>query len=469
MKLIGLTLLLFFTFALYANDARACTCAANKPTVLDAYESADMVLVARVGSFTKAPPSGNQESYYPDDIRSVTVVVEKIYKGNTKVRHELTVQQGTGSDCVWNFGERDIGEKYLFYFKRVAETDVWSASVCGRTNRVEDAKEDLLYLDNLKKQRGKTRVSGKYGAGLGFTGANRTILIRGEEKTFQTQTDDAGIFEIYDLPAGKYTLEPELPRGWRMTVRRDQDPAMGRSLPFTLEPRKHVTFNLRFQPDTAIEGTVIGPDGNPLSDVCANLIRRSARDYYGSTTCTDRDGRFRFEGILAANYVLVVNLHGRISMRDPFPTIYYPNATELDKAMLISVGEGERVQGLNVVIPKLHETISVEGVLKYADDNPAAGLTVRFFQFEMAGFDGNTFVSTDANGRFRLKLLKGVKGQIHGDTLARLVDYENCPRIAALIKESDGEQTFLKTSPVRIEADKDEYVELRFPFPKCER
>lgn len=31
------------------------------------------------------------------------------------------------------------------------------------------------------------------------------------KKTYETKTDENGVFEIYDLPPGKYFIEPEMP------------------------------------------------------------------------------------------------------------------------------------------------------------------------------------------------------------------------------------------------------------------
>ena len=96
----------------------------------------------------------------------------------------------------------------------------WRASMCGRSRGLNHATEDLLYLDNMEKVRGKTRVSGNYGGwNTPLKGvANRTIRITGDKKTYETKTNANGVFEIYDLPPGKYVLEPEIPNGWSLLV-----------------------------------------------------------------------------------------------------------------------------------------------------------------------------------------------------------------------------------------------------------
>ena len=470
LKFLILTLFLAIMFALNHKTVLACSCA-GKPTVLDNYENSELVLIARVASVAKTPAAANQQTNYPNDIRSLTVVVEKVYKGKTRVRSELTLKQGTGADCVRIFSEQDAGEKYLFYLRGAGEAEVWSASECGRTNRLEDAREDLLYLDNIEKLRGKTRISGHYylTARSTFTVANRTILIRGEKETYETKTDERGIFEIYDVPPGEYVLEPELPGGWRLRFNH-QPGEPDNSMPFTLKAKKHIALDLFFQPDTAVEGTIVGPDGNPLKGICAHLIRPKSMEIDGALSCTGPDGRFRFESIQPASYILLVNQDSRISPREPYPPLFYPNATKMEDATPIVVNEGEKIQGLNLVIPKLVETINVVGVVKFSDDNPAGDRPVRFTSFVRNGYDGDQMVMADSNGRFKLKLLKDLKGELNAEFFARRGMYENCPKMDALFKEGEVGFEMLKTQPIVIEADKDiDYIELRFPFPKCGR
>ena len=44
----------------------------------------------------------------------------------------------------------------------------------------------------------------------------KRIKIIGKDKTYEAKTDKDGIFEIYDLPPGKYFVEPEMPAGWKI-------------------------------------------------------------------------------------------------------------------------------------------------------------------------------------------------------------------------------------------------------------
>ena len=167
------------------------------PTVLDAYEEADVVLIARVVSIEKTKE--------PDpihfNIRSATMVVQRVFKGNVKVQDAISFAQGNGIDCIWRFDETMIGGEYLLYLSPPDEaSDLWYLGQ-GRSTALSNAANDLLYLNNLDKVHGKTRVSGTLDGDFPVTGKNVRII--GKNNTFQTATNDHGVYEIYGVPPGK--------------------------------------------------------------------------------------------------------------------------------------------------------------------------------------------------------------------------------------------------------------------------
>ncbi|HYP52025.1 MAG TPA: hypothetical protein VEQ42_00710 [Pyrinomonadaceae bacterium] len=63
-----------------AGEAQACSCG-RTPSVLREYEWADAVVIARADAVEKARPGEESGS---GGIRSTTLTVEKVYKGNFK-------------------------------------------------------------------------------------------------------------------------------------------------------------------------------------------------------------------------------------------------------------------------------------------------------------------------------------------------------------------------------------------------
>lgn len=239
---------------LQAEVALACTCG-QRPTVLDAYEKWDVVMIARVRAINPDDYPANVR-HLVGGVRAATVVVEKVYKGNVRIGDEILFRQGSGSDCGMTFQEESIGKRILFYVPEPeVEPRLLSVSFCERSRRVEVAKEDLVYLDNIEKFRGKTRISGVYGTNTSvFNRSNKKIRIVGENQTYEIVTDEDGLYEIYDLPPGKYRLEPDIPEGWRISEysfdfashisRQESSPT---SLAFTLHPHRHVSIDLSFR------------------------------------------------------------------------------------------------------------------------------------------------------------------------------------------------------------------------------
>jgi hypothetical protein len=227
--------------------AFACSCG-PVPTVLDAFDGSKVVIIARVSSVERV-----KEEY-----RSAKLVVEKVYKGNVRPGDELPFLQGDGVGCLRMFSEQDVGKRLLLYLGLpLRDSKHWLAFICGRSTEVKSATEDLLYIDNIDKVRGKTRVSGKYRPLFGQQGlnvANRTIKIVGQDQTYETKTDENGVFEIYDLPPGDYRLEPEIPSGWKIALdwglrssSASSKETSDKSVAFTLPPQKHASIDLAFE------------------------------------------------------------------------------------------------------------------------------------------------------------------------------------------------------------------------------
>jgi hypothetical protein len=198
---------------LQTSSGFACTCA-PKRSALDEYEASPVVVIARVASVDRAAKQDPNRGDY--GIRSSRLVVERVYKGDVRVGDEILMGQGDGANCQMRFSEENIGLRALYYLGVPREGTPLYVTFCGRSTSVARATEDLLYLDRMDQVRGKTRVSGRYAGG--FYGkqinvAGTKIYIVGEAKTYETITDDDGVFEIYDLPPGNYRLEPELEPG----------------------------------------------------------------------------------------------------------------------------------------------------------------------------------------------------------------------------------------------------------------
>ena len=197
------------TFILAANVSTfGCWCRTSG-AVLDEFEKSEQVLVARLIS---------------TDASKAIMLVERSYKGKSKPGDQLTFEQGQFGDCVIGFEADKVGDRYLFYLNKSAQLTrgtetIYSASLCSRNNKLARAFDDMAYLDKLPVTKGRTRLSGFIGTKYDEDSQNfagMMIRVKGKQNSYSVTTDANGFFEIYDLPAGDYVIDPEVPSGWRI-------------------------------------------------------------------------------------------------------------------------------------------------------------------------------------------------------------------------------------------------------------
>ena len=490
---LSLRCLLFLVFAtalVFAatKTANACSCG-PRPTVLDSFEGSDEVVIVRAVSVEKVQDKEGER--YLNGIKSTTMVVEKVFKGKLKVRDEIVLGQGGGADCIWTFSEKSVGRQFLFYLDRPEklsfpasnDAGLWFAFTCGRVSGLENAAEDLLYLENLSKVRGKTRISGSLHSDYPqFDLEGKKIKIVGSKKTYQTKTDKDGVFEIYDLPPGKYFIEPETPAGWKVDPSwfrysasiigsdiRNPEMRLPKQAAVMLEPKKHASVYIVITIDNYVRGRVLDSTGRGLNNVCVFLLR-PGQDKWGPVGCTDEQGGFKITEVPEGEYVLVANQDGKPSSREPFPKIFYPSATERERATVINVGLGENVENLDIVIPKLEETVTVAGVLRYSDGKPVAEHNVSFnVTTPNEKVNGNVTEKTDKDGRFTLSVLKGLTGELTANEYLFKDRFKYCPKVDELIAKG-GNFLTVYTNVVKLTTEQDVYeVELTLPIPQCEK
>lgn len=489
-----IVMLLGALFLSASQTAKACSCG-PVPTVLDSFEEAEEVVIVRVLSVEKA--KATEERSYVDGVKSATLIVDKVFKGKLQIRDEIVFGQGGGADCIWTFDEQSVGRQYLFYLTRPEtltksdrgylpskEPELWFAFGCGRSTGLAGGTEDLLYLENMKKRRGQTRISGSISGGFEYPDIDvegKTIKIIGGKKTYETKTDKNGVFEIYNLPPGKYSIKPEISAGWKINPNwlRYSTSIVGGEQPekeslkqieILLEPKKHASVNIVFTVDNFVRGRVLGPKGRPMSKVCVYLWPPGAEPW-GPFDCTDEQGRFEITSVPEGEYVLVANRDGKLSSQKPFRQIFYPNVSERERAAVITIGPGETLENLDIVIPALEEMITIEGVMHYSDGRPVAEEWVKFKATKKdEKVDGDASVQTDGNGKFRLQVLKGLRGEVFGEDWVITGLYKDCPKVEELIAKSGNNNVTVLTNIVSLTTNQDVYeVELTLPFPWCQR
>jgi len=335
----------------------------------------------------------------------------------------------------------------------------------------------------MSKLRGKTRISGTLGGWMNpdLDVAGKTVKLIGPNKTYQTRTDKHGVFEIYNLPPGKYFVEPEAPPGWIIdpgwleyspsVVRDDFGRAELRTpkqVAIVLKPGKHAGVDISFRIENYVRGRVIGPQGKPMSEVCVYLLTPGQE--WGPHACTDEDGRFEITSVVPGEYILVANPKDPPTSNQPFRKIFYPGVSERERAAVISVAQGQTIDNLDLVIPKLEETIMIKGVLRFSDGKPASEHYVKFeagTEKERPSSDVQKL--TDKEGRFTLSVLKGVAGVVWGEEWVWKGLFPNCSAVDELLAKSGVNNMTVRSNIVEVTAERNVYnIQLTLPLPRCE-
>ncbi len=477
------------------ESAKACSCMA-RPTVLDAFESSAEVFVGEVIAIEKTddPNFGDGTG-----VRGAKIQVQKVYKGSIKTGDSILFDQGGGADCRLTYTEKSVGWKLLIYSTPYAGSR--SIITCGRSSGIASADDDLRYLDNLAWTKGKTRISGTLSFGFfgevpeGQSVAGKTIRIIGKKRTFTATTNEKGLYEIYDVPPGRYYIQPEIPKGWKLNDYMLETTLEGSSGGITVgmaeylnADRKatqfaidvvegrHIAFDFMFEVDNAIRGKLVGPDGRPLKGICVHAIPPTAPDsLYGFVDCTEDDGRFQITRLIHPEYILVINGDDEVSGRSPLPKTFFPGVGDRSKASLIKVGPGQKPDVGIFKIPKTLETITLRGFLYYANGDPVATRKVQFVPDTSVTLKtSHVFYDyTETDGSSEITILKGQRGRIRGEFYTGKKDLELCPDWSKAIIETTIPADHMITAATEwkeVTGSRNmNDIRFVFPFNKCKK
>lgn len=396
------------------------------------------------------------------------VQVEESFKG---VKASEMIFRSYGSSCDPQYKE---GQRWLFYARFNKDDKAWQIGYCDRSTLIESAPDDLLYLRNLPASAQKTRIAGVLRSGHHNPLMGIKVKVTDGRQTYEAFTDKNGVYELFGLPPGKYSIEAEVPPTLKirflipygeldLTRRRD----VGRVV---LNEKSCAGVSFYFSENTSISGKVFGADGRPLKDVCLRMRSKNnpdANEYLAN--CSKADGSFKIDEIPLGDYLLIANEENKITSSEPFPTVYYPGVFEKEKATVVTLARGDQQQDIDIHIPSQRPTRNIEGKLLYSDGRPAVNESVEFKEEPQGSKDGETiYARTDAEGRFSLQLLEGMKGSLRAYILTYRGQNPNCPQREKLIKTQDQTSAELQTNVIKLEMNTDQRdLELKFPFPYC--
>src|ERR1700754_2391459 len=460
MKLI-LTVAAFVTIIFCPGLVSACSCLGT-PSSCGSFLMAEAVFVGTVTSVKQQPMK--YEGY--DGTGQVAVVkVDEAFKG---VNTPEVIFHSHQTSCDLYYEE---GQRWLFYASYDKKEKAWYVGAWGRTRKLDHAASDLLYLRALPGAMENTRIAGA----LWNRGDYKPLMgvkvkLTGERETHEVFTDKNGVYEMYGLPPGRYVITAETPMNLKLSF------ATGEATIIDLKDQTRRRVELKekscagidfyFTENTVVSGTVFSVEGLPMRNVCVRLQAKDlARETGSLSGCTDENGRFKIDDIGLGEYFLIANEHNVITSNEPFPLTYYPGVLDKEKETVLIVASGDKLQDFDIHIPSQRPTRTIQGRLLFSDGRPAAEESVEFASDEKQGQNqDHVYVRTDAEGRFKLSVLEGSKGTLHGSLYAYSRDRTNCPQIDNLVKAYKD----IETKRITLELNRDHYnLELVLPVPYC--
>ena len=386
-------------FSITTIDAYACSCAEIRPPC-EAYWEASAVFV---GVMTGDSSISVKDGQYQFQKRSVSFAIEEAFRGIQGAAAEVITGWG-GGDCGFGFKR---GERYLVYTYTNPQDNKLYASICQRTRALSEAGEDLQYIRELSSVPPGALIYGEVRRYRREANAGRQpesmsgikISIDGGEKQVETMTDLKGQFSVGGLPAGIYKVKISLPQGL-MSRQAERE--------IKVADRGCAMVYFGVESDGRLGGRVLDANGQSIPKVEITLCKPEEKRYRASldTVYSDKDGLYEFKTIPPGRYALGVRFDGLTSQNRPFPHIYYPGVENIDQAAIISIGEGERIEKYDLVLPSPPAERSVDGVVVWSDGKPAPNARIEYSQINVPIVYA---AKPDQEGRFSFKVYDGLK------------------------------------------------------------
>ncbi|PYS67179.1 MAG: hypothetical protein DMF69_23825 [Acidobacteria bacterium] len=373
----------------------ACSCM-NPGPPCDATSKSTAVFVGTVVSSKDAKTTGQ----YDFNSREVKFSVEEAFKGVSST--EVSVFTGWGGgDCGYPFR---TGQQYLVYTYSDEKDVRFKTSICSRTRQLSEAKEDLAYLRGLSRASSGSMIFGDVmrfkrdedGNGSSDPMPNAKIIVTGEDKKLEIESDANGHFKISGLKPGSYKVLIDLPP--TMTTGQNEHSV-------TLEDKACEFIYFGVESNGRLNGQVKNVLGVPIEKAEIFIVAANKPKYRGwwDAAYTEKDGVYSFKRIPPGKYKLQIRFDGLTSQTRPFPTMYYPGVMDMTLATIIEIDDGQEIKDYNIIVPELPKDRTIEGTVVSSDGTLLTDAKVSYF------VEPVIYAATmDSPGHFRLNVYEGV-------------------------------------------------------------
>lgn len=346
------------------------------------------------------------------EARTAQVRVEQVFKGTLSGTLEI-------ADAL------DQGGRYLFYAILAPNGSAYMSFHCSLTRRIEEATEDLVFLERFQAGKTDTSVSGVVDFETDAAGAVKagvTVKLIGETNVLETTTNPDGEFAFAQLSPGEYRVEAELD-GQVMTW--EPEPAH-------LSAGACVQSNVYMRVDRRIRGKVRDSVGAPVSGIFVQAVL-IGEAWPVNGAVTNDDGEYEIEEVQAGEHYLGVGIGNLESVSLPYAPVYYPNASTQKEAVRIGVPAGPSILTYDLQLGPRLATAKVRfNVLK--DDGGALEVPAMIVVVRPDRPFASAFVKPGEDGIHIAELRTGITYEVtarmeNSETLPIQFQPENAPII----------------------------------------
>ena len=332
---------IIFALVVFPHLVHACSCGGLVTSCNRTWNSGETIFLGKTTSLEKL---ANREGGPPDSY-AVHFTVEESFRGSGAPGSEIVVDTGFGGgDCGYPFVP---GTRYLVYAS--LSGGLLYAGICGETKpavMVEGVLRELRAMQDHKRFDDIFGTIGGAPRGTGWEDLTESQPLAGvpvraiasSGVSFSTQTDARGAYAFPSLPAGTYTIAPDMPSGFARTPTPLTDVrADGAAC-------RVDTFA---RPDGLIAGTVVDAAGKGIPGFVtvqpADPAEAAAAQRHGGMTGSGAgpDGKFSLSQLPPGRYRLVFHSdNGRgVDFR---ATFYWPS----DTGNAIDLAFGQHIGGV---------------------------------------------------------------------------------------------------------------------------
>ncbi|HSK74237.1 MAG TPA: carboxypeptidase-like regulatory domain-containing protein [Pyrinomonadaceae bacterium] len=366
-------------FIILSSQIRAsCPIMMQQPPCFEFWRT-DAVFIA-MAIEVQQKPSNWDISFSPPPL-IVRLKIEESFKGIEE--KEVTIDM---NDCGYQFKQ---GEKYLVYARRNPNDKKLYVRIGGtRTQLLAEATEDLNYIRSVLRGEPQPKIIGTVGETstnvklnqsirlssfldnflkpifYGKPSPNVKVIAERDGEIYETFTNGEGVYQFFDLPDGVFKIRPEFPPFFDVKEQTTTTKNQGCSVADLGAARKG-----------GISGKILDADGMPIKGVPVSLVfadvtpqeilEQKSDENVWTTVHTDTKGEYSFKYLPAGSYHVIVNLNMFARSRgskeaQKLPRLFYPGVKSLEEAVVITIEEGEKTEGVNIQLPKTNINVKTE-------------------------------------------------------------------------------------------------------------